>query len=383
MKILAFTYGHPEAHGALISSILSISENANNVDFYYKNNYKITFKFPDNVTFIPNSFKIIPEDKFFKSSKFYKFFHFVNFTLKFYKLRCINEYDLIFIIDPIALSSYFISTLFIKTKSKVWYHNYDPIYKNDRMSILSVTYLSYFLNKLSFKKIDYFTLPMNERLKYFNISKFKFGYDIIPNYPNLDLHISQPRIIQNSKIKIVFVGSVGTGRGIEEIIDVLNFKIANHQIELHIKGYLDSNYKEILLNRAKSLNCQTNLFFNDFGPWDEVPTTIKKCDIGLAFYDRNSLMTSSLGLGGSTKIYQYIGEGLPVLVDSDFKLKYLPNYDWAIGFDLNSNSILKALESILTNYDEISSKALYDFNNTFNCNQFYNASFKHLFPIKN
>ena len=82
MKILAFTYGHPEAHGALISSILSISENANNVDFYYKNNYKITFKFPDNVTFIPNSFKIIPEDKFFKSSKFYKFFHFVNFTFK-------------------------------------------------------------------------------------------------------------------------------------------------------------------------------------------------------------------------------------------------------------------------------------------------------------
>ena len=67
MKILAFTYGHPEAHGALISSILSISENANNVDFYYKNNYKITFKFPDNVTFIPNSFKIIPEDKFFNT----------------------------------------------------------------------------------------------------------------------------------------------------------------------------------------------------------------------------------------------------------------------------------------------------------------------------
>ena len=75
--------------------------------------------------------------------------------------------------------------------------------------------------------------------------------DIIPNYPNLNLHISQPRIIQNSKIKIVFVGSVGTGRGIEEIIDVLNFKIANHQIELHIKGYLDSNYKEIMVKTVK------------------------------------------------------------------------------------------------------------------------------------
>jgi hypothetical protein len=53
LKILAFTYGHPEAHGALISSILSISENANNVDFYYKNNFKITYKFPDKLKLAP------------------------------------------------------------------------------------------------------------------------------------------------------------------------------------------------------------------------------------------------------------------------------------------------------------------------------------------
>ena len=74
-----------------------------------------------------------------------------------------------------------------------------------------------------------------------------------------------------------------------------------------------------------------------------------------------------------------IGQGYVGLTISAFAAKH----HQVIGFDLNSNSILKALESILTNYDEISSKALYDFNNTFNCNQFYNASFKHLFPIKN
>jgi len=224
---------------------------------------------------------------------------------------------------------------------------------------------------------------MTERLKYFKVTDFKFGYNIIPNYPNLKLHTSKPHTIQNNIIKLVFVGSVGIGRGIEEIIDLLNIKINNYEIQLHIKGYLDSNYKEILMNRAKFNNSTNNLIFNEFGPWEDVPITIKNCDIGLAFYDRNSIMTSTLGLGGSTKIFQYIGEGLPVLVDSDFKLKYLPNYDWAIGIDLNSNSILKAIESITSNYNEISSKALYDFNNTFNCNQFYNASFKHLFPIKN
>ena len=74
MKILALTYGHPEAHGALISSILSISENAKHVDFYYKNNFHITYNFPVNIRFIPNSLKIIPEEKLLKRNKIYKFF---------------------------------------------------------------------------------------------------------------------------------------------------------------------------------------------------------------------------------------------------------------------------------------------------------------------
>lgn len=380
MKILAFTYGHPEAHGALISSILSISENAKHVDFYYKNNFEITYNFPVNIRFIPNSIKIIPEEKLLKSNKIYKFFHFLKFTIKFMKLRSLYKYDLIYIIDPIALSSYYISTLFFKSNSKTWYHNYDPIYKNNGISILSVTYLAYFINRLSYKKIDYFTLPMIERLKYFNVNNFKFGYNIIPNYPNLKLHRSKPHTLQNNIIKLVFVGSVGIGRGLEEIIDLLNVKINNYEIQLHIKGYLDSKYKNILMNRAKFKNSTKNLFFHEFGPWEEVPIKIRNCDIGLAFYDRNSIMTSTLGLGGSTKIFQYIGEGLPVIVDNDFKIKYLLNYDWAVGIDLNMNSIVNSLEYILSNYNEFSNKALNDFNNTFNCNQYYNTSFKHLFP---
>ena len=107
MKILALTYGHPEAHGALISSILSISENANCVDFYYKNNFNITYKFPNNIRFIPNDNKIIPEHILFKSNKIYKFLHFLKFTFKYISLRNKDYYDIIFIIDPIALTNVF------------------------------------------------------------------------------------------------------------------------------------------------------------------------------------------------------------------------------------------------------------------------------------
>ena len=98
MKILALTYGHPEAHGALISSILSISENANCVDFYYKNNFNITYKFPNNIRFIPNDNKIIPEHILFKSNKIYKFLHFLKFTFKYISLRNKDYYDIIFIL---------------------------------------------------------------------------------------------------------------------------------------------------------------------------------------------------------------------------------------------------------------------------------------------
>ena len=53
---------------------------------------------------------------------------------------------------------------------------------------------------------------------------------------------------------------------------------------------------------------------------------------------------------------------------------------WEIIMYLNKKSIINALEFIISNYNEISNKALNDFNNTFNCNQYYNTSFKHLFP---
>ena len=88
---------------------------------------------------------------------------------------------------------------------------------------------------------------MKERLKYFKVTDFKYGYNIIPNYPNLKLHISKHHTIQNNVIKLVFVGSVGIGRGLEEIIDLLNIKIKNYEIQLHIKGYLDFKYKKILM----------------------------------------------------------------------------------------------------------------------------------------
>jgi len=380
LKILAITYAHPESHGALVSSILSLSENATNVDFYYKNNYILSYNFPSNITFIPNNKNIKSEEYLFKSNKFIKFIYFLKFTIKFIKIRCKNKYDLIYIIEPIALSSFYISCFFCKTKSKTWYHNYDPIYDKNSTSFLSITYLSFFLNKLSYKKINYFTLPMVERLKYFNLDNFNYGYDIIPNYPNLKLHTSKTHLLNNKKIKLVFVGSVGAGRGIEDIINILNVRICDYDIELHIKGYLDDNYKTILLNLVNLKKCSSKIFFYDFGPWDEVPLVIKNCDIGLAFYDRNSLMTSTLGLGGSTKIFQYIAEGLPVLVDNHFKKTYLSDFDWAFGIELNSQSILNSLEFILLNYEEISNKALSDFKNNFNCNQYYNKSFKHLFP---
>ena len=137
MNVLATTYRHPEAHGPLLSLILSLSENSNKVYFYYKNNFHLAYKFSNNVNFIPNSFKILPEEKLFKSNKLFKLLHFLKFTIKLIKLRTNNTYDLIFIIESIALAAFYISTFFCIKKIKTWYHNYGPIYNK--------SYLSFFL----------------------------------------------------------------------------------------------------------------------------------------------------------------------------------------------------------------------------------------------
>ena len=82
---------------------------------------------------------------------------------------------------------------------------------------------------------------MKERLKYFKVTDFKYGYNIIPNYPNLKLHISKHHTIQNNVIKLVFVGSVGIGRGLEEIIDLLNINNFDFFISFDPYGFVAEN----------------------------------------------------------------------------------------------------------------------------------------------
>lgn len=123
-----------------------------------------------------------------------------------------------------------------------------------------------------------------------------------------DTHRTFQRIERNAKL--VYHGTVSTRFGIVTAVEamaILQKKIPGS--ELHIYGYYDVSYKDMLENRAKELSVKDFIFLHESKPLEEIYKIIIATDLGIVPYISDKFMNLAL----STKTFEYIASGLAVV----------------------------------------------------------------------
>jgi len=360
--ILVVIYSHPELYPPTLNAIEELSKNNDRVILLYNNVAESAWDYPENVEIV-NSSKYIYWRSLMQASLLIKIKYFFLFTLKLYSIIKKEKPEKILIYDPMALLSYSMLKMVKKIKKSVWYHSHDMI-QLELTNRFSLTRWAYYNEKKSFKWINYFTLPTEQRKKYFDLTSFKGKYAVLPNFPSLSIYkkFYKGKKVPLKEIRIIFQGFIDNGHGIDEILKLLNTKIFNIEMKLVLKGYIGDDYKNhiILLAEEYKINLDKILFV-DKGPYKTVPELASTCTIGIGINTKTDPTNSTLGTS-SNKIYEYAALGLPVLLfDAPQFKEYLQKYNWAIFTNLTSMDLINKISYIVENYDEFSKSAYNSF----------------------
>jgi len=361
MRIVAAIYSHPEAYPPTFNAITELSKKAERIDVVARNLVKSSISLPVNVKVkFVNRFKSYYEIENVSTLK--KTIYFLKFTFFLWRQIVKQQPSVVILYDAIPLFSfYFISSFVNKKKFKAWYHNHDKL-TAEAVRKYSVSWFAAKYEEKAFKKLDIFTLPAKERLKYFNTGLLKNKPYIIPNYPSLNLYNNETKDLNDEhRINLVYQGSLGPNHGFEEIFKVLKTPINGKPLSLTLLGKIRPAYKTKLLNLAKQEGVSEQLIFKDYLPLVALPGELKRYSIGLAIHKPVGI-TYSTGGTASNKIYEYIAVGLPVLLyDIDHYRSYLGEYPWAFFIDLKSGSLIHTIKQIDDDYKRYSKAAKKDF----------------------
>ncbi len=382
MKFLACIYNHIEGYPPTFNAINLLAAKGHEVIVLMRKDMPTVWQYDENIKIhsigdYKNRFEY---ELTSKKHKIQEFFSYVN---KLKKLIKIEKPDVVLLYDNVPLMAYRINRPFINTKThKVWFHNHDIHYLKDYKKY-SLPYFAYFSLKKSFKFIDYFTLPASERLKYFNLKKYKGQQKILPNFPPEYLFKYKKSNAPQKEIKLVYPGSnISHMHGIEEIIPVLNNIVNGKRITLSLVGTIKSAYKNKLLEIANNHNTVDNLIFKDRMSYTKMQKEMINYDIGVAI---NKPMNITYETGGTAanKIYEYPASGLPsILFDNKHYRYYFDKYKWAFFSDLTQMSLLNCIKQIDDNYLEFSEQAKVDYKKNFSFEKTFNETLKIFFENK-
>ncbi|MCB9262681.1 MAG: glycosyltransferase [Flavobacteriales bacterium] len=377
IKALSTVYAHHETHGPGIYHNELLAKYCSEVDILYSNVMETTWKFPDNVRLITDRQEIIPWDTIYAKPVHIKWMYFLKYTRLMLKLIRKNKYDLVVLFNPPALLSYRIIKAFVPEKTKIWYHNYDPL-NSETIKKYSQQWFALKAMNNVFPTIDLFTHSEEKRNRFFPIELLKKPYHILPNYPAIELHGGEERKLNaNEPVKLIFSGVISEGNTLEELIKLTQKTIDGREIHLILKGFVKDHYKESLEALVKENNVQDKVTFIPAGPWREVPEILRTAHIGIHIFHKADIISKTMGKGGSGKVFQYIAEGLPVLMSNGFKTNF-EEYDWAVATDIDQDSLLKNVTHLVTSYQSLTHKAIESFKTELSCNAAFEAIFQSL-----
>lgn len=364
MNVLILQYTHPEGYPPTLNAINYIAKQADKVTILSTETLATKWKYSPNVNLILlksyyNNFSQA------KHSKLNKIKTYINYTYKIYRILKSESIDLLVIYDNVPFFFYTISSFFTKKRFKVWYHNHD-VYPLSSFNKYSVNWFGAVSERKikHFNKIDYFSLPAEERKNMYPMESFKGKFFYIPNYPSKDF-INHNEPIDNqqdrNQIKIVYPGSSSHKNGFKELIDIMGQKINEKIVTLTLIGDVHQNFKDDLLTYAKTKNVENQIFFKERIPYIEMTNYLKQFHIGWALYKPVDLSVATAG-SSSNKIYEFLANGLPIIVfDNEHHHFHLNNCKAAFFSDLSKTSIIKEIKEIDNNLSQLTMIAKNEF----------------------
>ena len=362
MNVLALHFTHPEGYPPTLNAINSIANKVNKLTILSTDTLPTKWNYKENVDLILLK---AGHDRFehVNRSKLDKIKTYFCYTSKIFKILRTGKIDLLIIYDDVPFFFYILASFLLRKKYKLWYHNHD-VYPLSSFKKYKINWFGSASVQKYFNKIDYFSLPAVERKKMFPLNIFKGKFFYIPNYPSK--RIINPPTNNDSKldanfIKLIYPGSPSFKNGFEELIDVMQNNINGKIITLTIVGDTHAKFQSELLSYAKEKNVGEQVFFVGRIAYVEMTHFLKKYHIGWALYKPVDLSVATAG-SSSNKIYEFLANGLPIIVyDNEHHKKHLEDCKAAFFCDLSKDSILDVLKQIDDRQESLEKQACIEF----------------------
>jgi glycosyltransferase involved in cell wall biosynthesis len=371
---LIIVYTHIEGYPPSLNALNELAKSFDTVQVLVINNQETSWQYPKNVTLIECG-DYFPTWDIVNKKNIDKIKDFTQFIVLIRKLLQSKEINLVVSYSPISLFAYWLLQKMLSKKNKplLWYHNHD-VMELSKTKKYTIAWVAALVEKNIFDKLDFFSLPAQDRKQYFPLENLKGKYFYIPNVPAKSFYnqFYQPKTVKVKTIKLIFQGTIAKGHGLEEVIKyILPTIIADKNFELNLKGLISDDYKNELLQLAVINNVEKQVIFHGFGAYQDVPRIASACHIGIAIHKGTDIMNKTLGTS-SNKIYEYAAVGLPVLLfDNEHFREHLEKYTWAFFTDTSEKSLFDCIEKIIANYEYLSQKAHEDFESHLNFETYF------------
>lgn len=374
--LIVAIYNHPELYPPTLNAIQLFSSRYEKIIIICRNNFKGSiWPFPENVKIV---FTTPPYNLYEIEAANWvdKLLHFFTFSKSLLNQIKTNSPKTIILYDYLPLFSFYLIRKFIRIPENIWYHNHDTPPKTPIRKFMSITYWAAKFHHAAFSNTNIFSLPSEERKKYFPLDEYNGKILIIPNYPAKFFYSefckdrTKNKIGTTTETKLLYQGSLGPGHGFEEIIEIMNLS-GFSDISLTLLGKIRIQYKKELIRIADKQSVLSRLSIKNMIPYKALPGETSKYHIGLAIHQPYNI-TYATGATASNKIYEYIALGLPVILyDSPHYRQHLNNRKWAFFWNLDSANLRRIIDEIKENYEEISEAAFQDFNHLYNFEKYF------------